>query len=158
MSWLNFMLLGMVIFYLIVNRCGHCKSLKPTYEKLAQAFTRESNCVVAALDGDKYGDFMARFNIQGFPTLKFFPKGSNKAPMDYKEGRDLSSFVKYLNEFCGTHRDENGDLTEKVCYLDGIYVFRPEELTSWMLLRLSLSPTLRIVKMYWPKPRKKLRL
>ena len=97
-----------------MHRCGHCKSLKPVYEKLAQAYARESNCVVAALDGDKYGDFMSRFNIQGFPTIKFFPKGGNKTPMDYQGGRDLSSLVKYLNEFCGTHRDEKGVLTGNV--------------------------------------------
>lgn len=38
--------------------------------------------------------------IQGFPTLKFFPKGSTE-PVDYKGGRSLDDFVAYLKENTG---------------------------------------------------------
>lgn len=51
--------------------------------------------------------------MSGFPTLKFFPKG-NKAGEDYDGGRDLYDFVTFINEKCGTNRDANGQLTDKV--------------------------------------------
>lgn len=55
-----------------------------------------------------------RYGVNGFPTLKFFPK-SNKAGEDYDGGRDLDSFVKFINERCGANRDAKGKLTSQVC-------------------------------------------
>lgn len=54
-----------------------------------------------------------RYDVSGFPTLKFFPKG-NKAGEDYDGGRDLDDFVNFINEKCGTSRDTKGQLTDKV--------------------------------------------
>ncbi|KAG4944172.1 hypothetical protein JHK85_048818 [Glycine max] len=36
--------------------CGHCKSLAPTYEKVATTFKLEEDVVIANLDADKYKD------------------------------------------------------------------------------------------------------
>lgn len=57
---------------------------------------------------------LGRFDVGGFPTLKFFPK-NNKAGEDYDGDRDLDDFVTFINEKCGTSRDANGKLTSKVC-------------------------------------------
>lgn len=56
---------------------------------------------------------MCRYGVGGFPTLKFFPK-DNKAGEDYDSGRDLDDFVSFINEKCGTSRDEKGQLTSTV--------------------------------------------
>ncbi|KAK9667857.1 hypothetical protein RND81_13G016000 [Saponaria officinalis] len=40
--------------------CGHCKSLAPTYEKVATAFKSEGDVVIANLDADKYKDLFFR--------------------------------------------------------------------------------------------------
>ena len=37
-------------------------------------------------------------DIRGYPTLKFYPKGSKNSPVDYDGGRDLEAFRTYLNE------------------------------------------------------------
>ncbi|GMP63830.1 hypothetical protein CsSME_00025361 [Camellia sinensis var. sinensis] len=97
-----------VMFY----RCGHCKNLAPTYEKVATAFKLEGDVVIANLDADKYKDLGEKYGVSGFPTLKFFPK-SNKAGEDYDGGRDLDDFVNFINEKCGTSRDSKGQLTSK---------------------------------------------
>ncbi|KAF9003951.1 protein disulfide isomerase [Cyathus striatus] len=78
--------------------CGHCKKLKPIYEKVAAAFKPESNCVVA--------------NIGSFPTLKFF-SADNKEPETYDGGRSEEDFVKFLNEKCGTQRAVGGGLSDE---------------------------------------------
>ncbi|XP_059439488.1 probable protein disulfide-isomerase A6 [Corylus avellana] len=90
--------------------CGHCKSLAPTYEKVATAFKSDEDVVIANLDADKYKDLAEKYSVSGFPTLKFFPR-SNKAGDEYEGGRDLDDFVAFINEKCGTSRDGKGQLT-----------------------------------------------
>jgi len=94
--------------------CGHCKSLKPTYEKVATTFKGESNCIVANIDADdkKNKPISERYGVTGFPTLKFFAKGSTE-PEKYEGGRDEAAFVNFLNEKCGTHRAVGGGLNDK---------------------------------------------
>jgi protein disulfide-isomerase A6 len=91
--------------------CGHCKSLAPKYEKVAAAFAREPNVVVAKVDADKHKDLGGRFEVTGFPTIKFFPKG-NKAGEPYNGGREEQDFVNFLNEKAGTQRQATGLLNE----------------------------------------------
>ncbi|KAL6139168.1 hypothetical protein ACLB2K_064445 [Fragaria x ananassa] len=92
--------------------CGHCKSLAPTYEKVAAAFKLDGDVVIANLDADKYKDIAEKYGVSGYPTLKFFPKG-NKDGEEYGGGRDLEDFVNFINEKCGTSRDAKGQLTTK---------------------------------------------
>jgi protein disulfide-isomerase A6 len=93
--------------------CGHCKSLAPTYEKLAKAYASEKNIVIASVNADAAENkpLAARFGVTGFPTLKYFPKG-NKAGEEYSSGRSLGDFVSFINEKTGSKRSENGDLNE----------------------------------------------
>jgi protein disulfide-isomerase A6 len=92
--------------------CGHCKNLKPTYEKVAQDFQYESDCIVANIDADAAPNkpIAERYGVRGYPTIKFFPKGS-KEPVDYAGGRSEDDFVSFLNEQCGTQRAVGGGLT-----------------------------------------------
>ncbi|WRT66188.1 protein disulfide-isomerase domain [Kwoniella shivajii] len=102
--------------------CGHCKTLKPTYEKVAKAFLSEPNCVVAQMDADAAPNkpIASKYDVRSFPTIKFFPKGS-KEPVAYSTGRSEQQFIDFLNEHCGTHRSISGLLSEtagKVLTLD----------------------------------------
>lgn len=66
------------------NRCGHCKNLAPTYEKVAKDFARESDCVVANLDATSSAGVAEKYEVKGYPTIKFFPKGEDKTPINYE--------------------------------------------------------------------------
>jgi len=105
--------------------CGHCKSLAPTYEKVAAAFKLDEDVVIANLDADKYRDLAEKYDVSGFPTLKFFPKG-NKAGEEYGGGRDLDDFVAFINEKSGTSRDGKGQLTSKAGILESLDVLAKE--------------------------------
>lgn len=59
--------------------CGHCKSLAPTYETLGEAFAKADEVVIAKVDADGQKDLGSRFGISGFPTIKYFAKGSTEA-------------------------------------------------------------------------------
>jgi len=93
--------------------CGHCKHLAPDYEKVATAFANEPNVVVAKVDADAHKDLGSRFGVSGFPTIKFFPKNNKENPEDYNQGRDVPSFVSFLNEKAGTDRQADGKLSDK---------------------------------------------
>ncbi|KAK8864226.1 protein disulfide-isomerase domain [Kwoniella newhampshirensis] len=102
--------------------CGHCKNMKPAYEKVAKAFASEADCVVAQMDADDAQNkpVASKYDVRSFPTIKFFPKG-NKEPIMYSSGRTEEQFIEYLNEHCGTHRTATGLLSEtagKVLTLD----------------------------------------
>jgi len=97
--------------------CGHCKRLAPDYEILAAAYASEPDVVIAKVDCDVHKDIASAHEVTGFPTLKWFPK-ADKAGVRYEGGRDLDSFITYINNAAGTHRDKSGSLTEKAGRID----------------------------------------
>ncbi|KAK1924429.1 thioredoxin-like protein [Papiliotrema laurentii] len=94
--------------------CGHCKNMKPAYESVANAFKGESNCVVAQMNADDAQNkpVATKYDVRSFPTIKFFPKGSDKTPIPYNSGRTEEQFIEFLNEHCGTHRGVGGLLSD----------------------------------------------
>ncbi|ODO08204.1 protein disulfide-isomerase domain [Cryptococcus amylolentus CBS 6273] len=93
--------------------CGHCKNMKPAYEKVAKIYEADSDVVIALMDADEADNkpIASRYGVASFPTIKYFPKGS-KEPVAYDSGRTAEQFVKWINEKAGTHRDLSGLLTE----------------------------------------------
>jgi protein disulfide-isomerase A6 len=71
-------------------------------------------CIVANIDADAEANrpLALKYDIQSFPTIKFFPKGGE--PVEYQGGRSEADFVAFLNEKCGTHRAVGGGLNEQV--------------------------------------------
>lgn len=81
--------------------CGHCKTLAPVYEELAQSLEwAKSKVQIAKVDADAEKSLGKRFGVQGFPTLKFFDGKSDK-PTEYNGGRDLESLTKFVAEKTG---------------------------------------------------------
>jgi len=81
--------------------CGHCKTLAPVYEQLAQDFSfAKDKVVIAKVDADAEKSLGKRFGVQGFPTIKFF-NGKDEKPEDYNGGRDIESLTKFITEKTG---------------------------------------------------------
>lgn len=81
--------------------CGHCKSLAPVYEELAQSFAFAKDKVsIAKVDADAEKTLGKRFGIQGFPTIKYFDGKSDK-PEDYSGGRDIDSLTEFITKKTG---------------------------------------------------------
>jgi thiol-disulfide isomerase/thioredoxin len=66
--------------------CGHCKNLAPTYDELAAVYAKTADVVIANVDADAHKGLGGRFGVQGFPTIKFFPRGST-TPEEYASAR-----------------------------------------------------------------------
>ncbi|VBB29750.1 unnamed protein product [Acanthocheilonema viteae] len=79
--------------------CGHCKALKPHWERAALELAGKVK--VGALDATVHQMMSSRFNIKGFPTIKYFAPGSSaKDAEDYVGGRTSDDIVQYaLNKF-----------------------------------------------------------
>lgn len=82
--------------------CGHCKHLAEDYGKLGEKVlaARVSDVVIAKVNADAHRDLGSKFGVRGFPTIKFFPKGS-KEPIEYNQGRTVDDFLAFISEKTG---------------------------------------------------------
>ncbi|KAK5048181.1 hypothetical protein LTR84_005851 [Exophiala bonariae] len=77
--------------------CGHCKSLAPIYEKLAELYTGSdlsSKVTIAKVDATLND---VPDEISGFPTIKLYPAGAKDSPVEFSGARtleDLATFIK----------------------------------------------------------------
>jgi len=98
--------------------CGHCKKLSPIYDEVAGIFSTDTDVVIAKIDCDGEGNnpVCTRFDVTGFPTLKWFPKGrgSEKENEPYNSERTTNGIVDYVNERAGTKRLTTGLLKDDV--------------------------------------------
>ncbi|EED89001.1 predicted protein [Thalassiosira pseudonana CCMP1335] len=91
--------------------CGHCKALKPDWDKLMEEFAGSSTQLIADIDCTAGGEpLCGEHGIQGFPTLKW---GDPADLQDYEGGRsydDLKAFADAnLKPLCSV---KNIDLCE----------------------------------------------
>lgn len=75
--------------------CGHCKTLAPKWEELAKKLKNEDEIVIAKIDATA-NDIPPAYNVRGFPTIYYAPKGGKTAPKQYDGGREVDDFIKYL--------------------------------------------------------------
>nr|XP_046273864.1 protein disulfide-isomerase A2 [Scatophagus argus] len=74
--------------------CGHCKELTPIWEQLGEKYADHENIIIAKMDAT--ANEVESLNIQGFPTLKYYPAGS-KEVVDFTGQRDLETMSKFLD-------------------------------------------------------------
>lgn len=76
--------------------CGHCKKLSPELDAAARILAdSDTPIVLAKIDADKFNSLASKYDVSGFPTLKFFINGF---PTDYSGPRKADSLVPYLKK------------------------------------------------------------
>lgn len=93
--------------------CGHCKSFAPEYSKAAEDLkSLNSEIKLAKVDATQETELAKRFNVAGYPTIKFFKGGE---PQDYKGPRNANGIVEWLLKKTGpvsTTIDSEEELNE----------------------------------------------
>nr|XP_023923521.1 probable protein disulfide-isomerase A6 isoform X1 [Quercus suber]XP_023923522.1 probable protein disulfide-isomerase A6 isoform X2 [Quercus suber] len=82
--------------------CGHCKKLAPEYEKLGATFKKAKSVLIAKVDCDDQKSLCSKYDVSGYPTLKWFPKGSLE-PKKYEGPRTTEALAEFVNTEGGTN-------------------------------------------------------
>lgn len=88
--------------------CGHCKKLKPEYEKAAKKLAANDPPIpLAIVDATKASEIAKEFDVSGYPTLFIFRKGQK---FEYNGGRDERGIVSYMTGQTGLPSKEQSSV------------------------------------------------
>jgi len=75
--------------------CGHCQSLHPQYEKVAETFAGNDKVVIAKMDAPAHEDYARNvLSIRSFPTLFFYKNGVQQT---YDGARSQQGIEEFIN-------------------------------------------------------------
>lgn len=86
--------------------CGHCKNLKPAYEKAASSLSGYAKVAAINCDDDANKAFCGGMGVQGFPTLKIVkPKKKGGKPIveDYQGPRTAKGIAEAVRDKIPNH-------------------------------------------------------
>ena len=87
------------MIYNFLAWCGHCKHLAPHYARAATLLkTRENPIPLAKVDATAETKLAEKYEVQGYPTLKFFINGE---PIDYTGGRTDAEIITWIDRKTG---------------------------------------------------------
>ncbi|KAK1747883.1 protein disulfide isomerase family protein [Skeletonema marinoi] len=100
--------------------CGHCKSLAPDWDKLADMYASSPSVTIASVDCtvDENDELCHQYGVQGYPTLKYFTDG-NTMGEDYQGPRSLEALEQFasdtLNKKCIVGSEEEMAKDTSLC-------------------------------------------
>lgn len=102
---------GKVVFLkMFAPWCGHCKKMKPDWDKLMADNAGDATKLVADVDCTAEGKPICDANgVKGFPTLKY---GDPNDLQDYSGGRDAKALAKFASELKPQCSPANIDLCD----------------------------------------------
>lgn len=95
--------------------CGHCKKMKPAWDKLMEQYEDSETVLIGDVDCIGGGKPLCdEVGVQGFPTIKYGDPDNLEA---YQGGRDfdaLDEFAKVLEPPCNVNTLEHCSVEDKV--------------------------------------------
>jgi thiol-disulfide isomerase/thioredoxin len=83
----------------VADWCGYCKKLKPQWLDFEKNYSGNSVNVLS-IECTKYKDIAKKYNISGYPTIKYLPYGLNNSSsaVDYEGERTPEGFTSFLSK------------------------------------------------------------
>jgi len=75
--------------------CGHCKKMKPEYQRAADALHPLIPFYAVDCDEEANRVVCGAQEVQGFPTIKSFPRGAQGMAHVYQQDRTAPAFVEF---------------------------------------------------------------
>uniref|UniRef100_A0A672MRW6 Protein disulfide-isomerase n=1 Tax=Sinocyclocheilus grahami TaxID=75366 RepID=A0A672MRW6_SINGR len=99
--------------------CGHCRSLEPIYAEVAGLLKNGSSEVrLAKVEATEERDLAAEFNVDSFPTLKFFKDGNRQNVTDFSGKRTVKGITRWLERHTGPSATVLNDVKSAEALLD----------------------------------------
>ena len=85
------------------RRCGHCKAMKPAWNEFSKLHAKSAELLVGEVDCTAGGgeELCERFEVEGFPTLKFFEAGSSEPEEFDGDEMTVEGFETYSKALLG---------------------------------------------------------
>jgi len=74
--------------------CGHCKTLVPIWNQVGEHFQDNKDVVIAKIDATANDN--PSVQVQGFPTIYFFPAGDKTNPIQYQDARSAEAIISFV--------------------------------------------------------------
>ncbi|PNH11560.1 putative protein disulfide-isomerase A6 [Tetrabaena socialis] len=85
--------------------CGHCKRMVPEYKQLGEWVEADpklkNRVIIAKVNADNHRSIGDKFDVKGFPTIKYFPAGkpaTKDTVQDYNQARTATAFLEFLKQ------------------------------------------------------------
>mmetsp|Transcript_9947 Transcript_9947/g.14936 ORF Transcript_9947/g.14936 Transcript_9947/m.14936 type:complete len:196 (+) Transcript_9947:43-630(+) len=95
--------------------CGHCKRMKPDWDKLGEKFEGSSSVIIADVDCTANQKVCSDNDVGGYPTVKYFTAETGSKGDDYQNSRSYEALEKFvkdkLEKLCDVSNPE--DCSEK---------------------------------------------
>jgi len=110
---------GKHVFVLIyMEGCGPCNQVRPEWKKIENIFASKNNpkynnVVIADIESEMMNNMKLINQPVGFPTMKYI-SNKGKHEENYEGGRDVNSFIEWINEKIKKRSSSNHTLKRKI--------------------------------------------
>ena len=95
--------------------CGHCKKMKPDWDKLGEQYDESGNILIGDVDCTGPGKSLCDQNdVKGFPTLKSFWKATSSDYSGSRSYEDLKKYADSMKPLCSPDNLEDCTTEQKV--------------------------------------------
>ena len=70
--------------------------MKPAWDQLGDEYASSSSVVIADVDCTVEQDLCSKYDVKGYPTIKYFTADVDEKGADYSGGRDFDGLKKFV--------------------------------------------------------------
>jgi len=115
---------------------GHCKKLKPDWDKLGDLYNKpDSKALIADVDctADAGKALCEKYGVEGYPTIKYFDRSTSDLGEKYEDARDYNALKKFVKKMskdpCVLETQANCNKKEKA-FIDELASWEPAKITE----------------------------